>query len=172
MNIVEVIQNYGVDLVKNGELYLGLCPFHNDRNTPNMYVYPKTDSFYCYACLKGGDIIQFMALIEHKDRSEIQAKYVEDNIKSKLRILREGSHNSIDFKKEVILLTSNICRDFIHKNRDTVSHVLQILKVLDVRLKTLDTIDYKYGMQIVEKFKKYLDEIRRKKDENHQEVCA
>lgn len=39
-----------------------LCPLHNER-TPSFVVYPNTNSFYCYGCLKGGDAITLVRLL-------------------------------------------------------------------------------------------------------------
>lgn len=41
-----------------------LCPFHADRNTPNLHAYPEPEQgWYCFACRKGGSIIEFGALL-------------------------------------------------------------------------------------------------------------
>lgn len=58
----DVAKKY-VLLKKLGRLYIGLCPFHNEKN-PSFYIYPDTNSFYCYGCQKGGNIITFLKLIE------------------------------------------------------------------------------------------------------------
>ena len=47
-----------VQLKRKGRLYGGLCPFHNEK-TPSFYVYPETQSFYCFGCGAGGDVITF-----------------------------------------------------------------------------------------------------------------
>lgn len=52
-----------ISLKKTGKLYIGLCPFHNEK-TPSFYIYPNTNSFFCYGCQKGGNIIIFIELIE------------------------------------------------------------------------------------------------------------
>ncbi len=56
-DIVEVVGSY-VQLKRKGRLYGGLCPFHNEK-TPSFYVYPETQSFYCFGCGVGGDVITF-----------------------------------------------------------------------------------------------------------------
>ena len=56
-DIVEVVGSY-VQLKRKGRLYGGLCPFHNEK-TPSFYVYPETQSFYCFGCGAGGDVITF-----------------------------------------------------------------------------------------------------------------
>jgi len=69
-DIVDLIGEY-IDLERAGATYRGLCPFHNDKNTPNLYVYPSTQSFYCYSCgagskttTSGSDPISFYMDIE------------------------------------------------------------------------------------------------------------
>ena len=37
-----------------GDLYRAFCVFHDDRNTPNLTIYPETKSFYCFSCGKVG----------------------------------------------------------------------------------------------------------------------
>lgn len=48
-------------LKKTGNKYVGLCPFHEER-VPSLYIYPNTNSFYCFGCCKGGDVIKFVQL--------------------------------------------------------------------------------------------------------------
>ena len=50
-------------LRKVGRNYTGKCPFHKERY-PSFYVYPNTNSFYCFGCAKGGDVIRFVELTE------------------------------------------------------------------------------------------------------------
>ncbi len=58
--IIEVIEESDIELVKLGGLHRGYCPFHDDTKTPNLTVYPSTNSFYCYSCGIGGDVITFV----------------------------------------------------------------------------------------------------------------
>lgn len=67
-DIVDFVSQY-VDLKKAGRLYKGLCPFHNEH-TPSFTVYPENQSFYCFGCGKGGDIITFVRDIENLDYIE------------------------------------------------------------------------------------------------------
>ncbi len=41
---------------RSGRNYFCLCPFHQERN-PSFYIYPETNSFYCFGCGKSGDVI-------------------------------------------------------------------------------------------------------------------
>ncbi|MBQ3394648.1 MAG: DNA primase [Oscillospiraceae bacterium] len=56
-DIYDVVST-SVSLKRAGRLYKGLCPFHSER-TPSFMVYPDTQSFYCFGCGKGGDVIKF-----------------------------------------------------------------------------------------------------------------
>ena len=48
---------------------MGLCPFHNEK-TPSFTVYPDTNSFYCFGCGAGGDVISFIRRIDNLDYVE------------------------------------------------------------------------------------------------------
>lgn len=66
--IVSVIENY-VDLKRSGSTYSCRCPFHSER-TPSFHVYPNTQSYYCFGCGAGGDVITFIRTIENLDYIE------------------------------------------------------------------------------------------------------
>ena len=67
-DIVELVGSY-VQLKRKGRLYGGLCPFHSEK-TPSFYVYPDTQSFYCFGCGVGGDVIHFVRRINSIDYTE------------------------------------------------------------------------------------------------------
>ncbi|MBR2503169.1 MAG: DNA primase, partial [Oscillospiraceae bacterium] len=56
-NVYDVISSH-VHLKRHGRIYKGLCPFHSEK-TPSFTVYPDTQSYYCFGCGAGGDIIRF-----------------------------------------------------------------------------------------------------------------
>lgn len=57
-DIVEIVGDV-VRLKKQGRSFVGLCPFHDDRN-PSMHVNPEIGLFKCFSCGKGGNVITFM----------------------------------------------------------------------------------------------------------------
>jgi len=74
-DIVEVISSY-VNLKRKGRTLSGLCPFHSEK-TPSFVVYPDNQSYYCFGCGAGGDVITFV-------RQQENLEYVEA-----LRLLAE-----------------------------------------------------------------------------------
>ena len=56
--IDRVVAQY-VKLKQFGNTFSGLCPFHKEKHA-SFYVYPKTNSWYCFGCQKSGDPINFV----------------------------------------------------------------------------------------------------------------
>ena len=67
-DIEDVVSSY-VSLKRAGRNKTCLCPFHSEK-TPSMVVYEDTQSFYCFGCGAGGDVITFIRRIENLDYVE------------------------------------------------------------------------------------------------------
>src|SRR5262249_32293133 len=57
LDIVQYIQRY-TPLRKAGRTYKCNCVFHSEK-TPSMVVDPGRQTFKCFGCGKGGDVIRF-----------------------------------------------------------------------------------------------------------------
>lgn len=66
--IEQVISSY-VKLRRRGRVANGLCPFHSEKS-PSFTVYPENQSFYCFGCGAGGDVITFIRRIENLEYIE------------------------------------------------------------------------------------------------------
>lgn len=62
IDIVELIGS-SIHLQKAGKNFKALCPFHQEK-TPSFYVFPDTQSFYCFGCGASGDAITFVMRTE------------------------------------------------------------------------------------------------------------
>jgi DNA primase len=66
LSILTVLAKYNLKPNKNNLLN---CPFHNDK-TASLQIYPKTNSFYCFACGATGDQIEFIEKYEKLDKHQ------------------------------------------------------------------------------------------------------
>ena len=63
LDIVSVIENYGIVLKKAGHNLKACCPFHDER-TPSFMVYPDQNRFQCFGCQAKGDTLDFIMKFE------------------------------------------------------------------------------------------------------------
>ncbi len=68
-NSIESVMSGYVSLKRAGRYQKCNCPFHSEK-TPSCFVYPDTNSFYCFGCGAGGDVITFVMKIENLDYFE------------------------------------------------------------------------------------------------------
>jgi DNA primase len=64
-DMVEIV-SARTQLRRSGARWTGRCPFH-DEKTPSFSVNPVDKLFYCFGCLKGGDVISFVQETEQLD---------------------------------------------------------------------------------------------------------
>ncbi len=50
-------------LRKSGKNFSALCPLHPDK-FPSFFLYPYTNSFYCFGCNEGGDVIDLVMKVK------------------------------------------------------------------------------------------------------------
>ncbi|MCD8188048.1 MAG: DNA primase [Ruminococcus sp.] len=68
-NPIETVIGSYVQLKRRGRNYVCSCPFHSEK-TPSCTVFTDTQSFYCFGCGAGGDVITFVMKIENLVFSE------------------------------------------------------------------------------------------------------
>ena len=51
-----------ISLRKSGGVLIGLCPLHKEKH-PSFYIYPETNTCWCYGCNQGGDTINIIKLL-------------------------------------------------------------------------------------------------------------
>ena len=102
VDIVEVIGAH-VDL---GQEHRGLCPFHDDSN-PSLNVYPGTQSWYCFGCSDGGDVIKFLMKAEGRSFVDVVTQLsMEANIKIPARF-GESHEDVVDGKERLHILNES-----------------------------------------------------------------
>jgi hypothetical protein len=58
-DIVQILQREGLEFHQKGRLDWSRCPLHQDK-TPSFKVDPERQTFHCFGCGAGGDVIDFI----------------------------------------------------------------------------------------------------------------
>lgn len=128
-DINDVVSSY-VTLKRSGRNFVGLCPFHNEK-TPSFSVYPQSNSFYCFGCGVGGDIITFIEKIENLDyfdavkflaqKAGIQIpendKKEQEFLDAKLRIFEINRESARFFYENLYSEKGKIAMDYLKKRK-------------------------------------------------------
>ncbi len=61
----DVVARYGIELKRQGRSLVGRCPFHADGGRPNLHLFAATQTWYCFRCCLGGDVVRFVMLAEN-----------------------------------------------------------------------------------------------------------
>ena len=69
INIVDIISE-NVKLRRAGSSYSGFCPFHDNKRTPALAVFPETGTWKCFGCGEGGDVFSYLMKREGWDFKE------------------------------------------------------------------------------------------------------
>jgi DNA primase len=66
VRLEEVAIDYGIELKRQGRALVGRCPLHADAGRPNFYVYAQQEpqSWRCYRCGVGGDVVALVMRVE------------------------------------------------------------------------------------------------------------
>lgn len=63
-NPIDSVMSSYVSLIRRGRGCVCLCPFHSEKS-PSCTLYLENNSFYCFGCGAGGDVITFVMKIEN-----------------------------------------------------------------------------------------------------------
>ena len=109
VDIESVISPY-VNLRRRGKNLVGLCPFHNEK-TPSFTVYPENDSFYCFGCGVGGDVITFVRRIENLDYLEAVRMLAD---RAGMALPEDGFDDSMAKRRTAVLEANRAAAKFFH----------------------------------------------------------
>ena len=101
-DIETIISSY-VNIKRAGRISKGLCPFHGEK-TPSFTVYPDTQSYYCFGCGSGGDVVTFIKNIENLDYLDA-VKFLADRVG--MDVPEENSYDNTLNKKRLRMLEAN-----------------------------------------------------------------
>ena len=112
VDIESVISPY-VNLRRRGKNLVGLCPFHNEK-TPSFTVYPENDSFYCFGCGVGGDVITFVRRIENLDYLEAVRMLAD---RAGMALPEDGFDDSMAKRRTAVLEANRAAAKFFHSTQ-------------------------------------------------------
>lgn len=75
VRLTDVLARYNLTPNRAGFLH---CPFHSGDRDASLKIYPATDSWYCFGCGEGGDVIDFAAKMERCGFAEALKKLNAD----------------------------------------------------------------------------------------------
>ena len=74
VNISDVVEYYGLKLDRNDK---ALCPFHKE-DTPSFSIKKDTNTYKCFGCGEGGDVIDFVSKLKGIEPLEAAKLIAED----------------------------------------------------------------------------------------------
>ena len=105
--IEDVVSSY-VTIRLAGRNPKGLCPFHSEK-TPSFVLYPDNQSFYCFGCGAGGDVISFIMRAENLDYVEA-VRFLAKRVG--LEVPDEGEDSSGQLKARILEINRETARFF------------------------------------------------------------
>ena len=102
-NDIESVASSYVAFKRRGRNLVGLCPFHGEK-TASFNLYPETNSFYCFGCGAGGDVITFIKRIENLDYIDA-VKFLAD--RSGLKMPEQKNENDQVSRLRLRILEAN-----------------------------------------------------------------
>lgn len=116
--VEDVIQEY-VNLKRRGTNLVGLCPFHNEKS-PSFNVSPDRNSYKCFGCQRGGNVVSFLMEHEHFSYPEALRHLAE---RYNIEIQEEektDEQRELQQKKESLLLINEMAsKYFTSQLKDT-----------------------------------------------------
>lgn len=134
IDIEEIISEY-VDIHRRGKNLVAVCPFHAER-TPSFCIYPSSNSFYCFGCGAGGDVITFLRMIEHYDYIEAVKRLAE---RANMELQIDEQSNDIHNKKLLIYEMNREAAKFYHQSllEDCGQKAREYLSARNISAKTV-----------------------------------
>ena len=102
-NPIETVMGSYVNLIRRGRNYVCSCPFHSEK-TPSCTVFTDTQSFYCFGCQAGGDVITFIMKAENLDFIEAVKLLAE---RSGMEVPERNDRNSLSAQRRTRIYEMN-----------------------------------------------------------------
>ena len=153
VSIVGLI-NGCIPLKKSGKDYSALCPFHHEK-TPSFMVSESKQIFKCFGCGTGGDVFNFVMLMEKLTFPE-SIHYLAE--RHGISLPQQGRNNPEDRQErdrlfEIMAVTSR----FFQQSLQGIDHALDYLLGRQIENETIE----KFRIGYATPGSRLLDELRR-----------
>lgn len=102
-NPIENVMGAYVNIIRRGRNFVCSCPFHSEK-TPSCTIFTDTQSFYCFGCGAGGDVITFTMKVENLDFTEAVKLLAQ---RSGLEVPQDNSRDSQLAKRKTRIYEMN-----------------------------------------------------------------
>jgi hypothetical protein len=180
-DILAIMEREGLKLRRAGKSYRGKCNMHDGKSHGSLAVYPDSQSWYCFACSEGGDVVDFIMKLKgysFKDACVYlgikpgEKPLPDPAIERKKKIQRE-------YEVAINELYESLCQQarYLHKLRIRVEVNPGALTeagaiLFAQRMGTLAETDYKLDMILNGRVEDQIALLRERKNENTTERRA
>jgi len=161
-DIVDLATRYSMDLQPIGKLFKTFCVFHSDKKTPNLILYPDTNTYYCFSCGAGGNTIKLYAKLENVSESQARKLLLGEFTAEAILETLSRKPASIPFNKSLNYMASIKSHYFLKKYPIYFEIVLSFLKSIDEELR--EPLNQEDALFLYKRFCKNLDNILLPKD--------
>jgi hypothetical protein len=149
--LLDIAQDYGFTFNTVGGKLRGLCLFHGDKGSPNMFIYPD-DTFFCFACKRGWSKSQFVAFAEKVPRKTVETLWEKSTCIVELLDMKLKKP-ATNYRDALLLLLAKFW--YNNKGRNTYPYT-QKLKDIDAEISSKDFIDFAMYSRLI----KEIEEIK------------
>ena len=120
VDIVDVVEKY-VPLKRSGRNWVGICPFHDDRN-PSMSVNSQMGIFHCFSCKAGGNAIKFIMEYEKISYPEAIEKLAA-SVGFMLEYDDNRKNSQTTESKKILELLNSYYQNLLYSNKEALDYL-------------------------------------------------
>ncbi|WP_434343230.1 DNA primase [Mycoplasma sp. 06067-C1-B144P-99-0482-3] len=155
-SIVDIISSY-LHLIKKGNNYLAICPFHNDSN-PSLTISPQKRIYTCFSCKATGNVINFIKDYEHVDfLTALKTVCQKSNIQ--LDELKDFHQPIKDLESEMIFKLNSEANDIFKTTlfSNLGTNALEYLKLRNISIEEIKKFEIGFASDKTNLVQKLLD---------------
>ncbi|WP_434325578.1 DNA primase [Mycoplasma leachii] len=156
VSIVDIISSY-LHLIKKGNNYLAICPFHNDSN-PSLTISPQKRIYTCFSCKATGNVINFIKDYEHVDfLTALKTVCQKSNIQ--LDELKDFHQSIKDLESEMIFKLNSEANDIFKTTlfSNLGTNALEYLKLRNISIEEIKKFEIGFASDKTNLVQKLLD---------------